>query len=187
MTAQKYVRLIDEAGQGPALVVLRIVASPSKSVAVLAKDFRVLSFAIDPKAGTLDAVRDLDAALAERNVTEAGIVADTSAASTAIAFAVARPGLAQSVALLSPSGSVGDVSNLKAPVLAMFGTTDATRSADAAKTFCRSIPNCRLVYVYDAGQAVDDERPEAVSAALQDFAVRREGYLVNAKHGNLYP
>jgi hypothetical protein len=33
----------------------------------------------------------------------------------------------------------------------------------------------------------DDERPEAVAAALPDFAIRRDGYLVNAKRGNLYP
>jgi pimeloyl-ACP methyl ester carboxylesterase len=187
MTSQKYARLIDEAGQGPALVILRNAGSASKSVAVLATDFRVLSFAVDPKAGAADAVRDLGAALAERNVAEAGIIADAAAAPAAIAFAVAQPELAQSVALLSPSGSVGDVTNLKAPVMAMFGTSDTTRAPDAAKTFCQSIPNCRLVYVYDAGRAMDDERPEAVSAALQDFAVRREGYLVNAKRGNLYP
>ena len=187
MTSQKYARLIDEAGQGPTLVVLRDASSPSKSVAVLAKDFRVLSFAIDPKAGAADAVRDLGAALGERNITEAGIIADAAAAPTAIAFAVAQPELAQSVALLSPSGSVGDVTNLKVPVMAMFGTSDTTRAPDTPKAFCQSIPNCRLVYVSDADRAVDDERPEAVSAALQDFAIRREGYLVNAKRGNLYP
>jgi len=187
MTSQKHVRLIDDVGQGPTLVILRGAASPSKSVPVLARDFRVLSFAIDPKAVTGDAIRDLAAALAEHKVTEAGIIADASAAAAAIAFAVAQPEVAQSVALLSPSGSVGDVSSLKVPVLAMFGTADANRSPDAARAFCRSLPNCRLVYVYDADRAVDDERPEAVAAALQDFAIRREGYLVNAKRGNLYP
>jgi hypothetical protein len=33
----------------------------------------------------------------------------------------------------------------------------------------------------------EDERPEAVAAAMQDFAIWREGYLVNTKRGNLYP
>ena len=29
--------------------------------------------------------------------------------------------------------------------------------------------------------------PKPSSAALEDFALRREGYLVNARRGNLYP
>jgi hypothetical protein len=33
----------------------------------------------------------------------------------------------------------------------------------------------------------EDERPEAVAAALHGFAVRREGNLVKAKRGNLCP
>jgi hypothetical protein len=33
----------------------------------------------------------------------------------------------------------------------------------------------------------DNEQPETAAAALPDFAIRRDGYLVNAKRGNLYP
>ena len=168
------------------MVVLRGASSPSKSVAVLAKDFRVLSFAVDPKAGMADTVRDLGAALDERNITEAGIIARPQPHRRRSPLPVPQPGLAQSVALLSPSGSVGDASNLKAPVMAMFGTSDLTRTSNAARAFCQSIPNCRLVYVYDADRAVDDERPEAVSAALQDFAMAR-GLSGERKTREFYP
>jgi pimeloyl-ACP methyl ester carboxylesterase len=184
---QKYVRLIGEAGQGPVIVILRGGDRPSKAAAVLANNFRVLSYSIDGKAAVADVASELAAALGTQNVAEAAIIADAGAAATAMAFAVAHPALAQSVALMSPSGSVGDASNLKSPAMVLFGTADAARAPDAARTLSRSIPNCRLVYVYDAAGQIDDERPEAVAAALQDFAVRRERYLVNSKSNYLYP
>lgn len=169
------------------MVFLRSTDLPSKSVEVLENAFRVLSFTVDDAAQVSESTSEVSQALENLKISEAAIVADNGTAAVAIGLAVARPDLAQSVALLSPSGTVGEVSNLKVPVLAMFGTIDAARAADAPRAFCRSIPNCRLVYVYDAGRALDEERPEAVAAALQDFAIRREGYLVNAKLGNLYP
>ena len=184
---QKYVRSIGEAGQGPVIVMLSGGDTPSKAAAVLAKDFRVLSYAVDGKAAVADVASELASVLGTLNVTEAAIVADAGAAATAMAFAVTHPALAQSVALLSPRESVGDVSNLKTPAMVLFGTADAARAPDAARALSRSIPNCRLVYVYDAGGQIDDERPEAVAAALQDFAVRRERYLVNSKSNFLYP
>ena len=186
MTSPKYVRLIGEAGEGPVIVILRGGTSPSKSAALLAKAFRVVNFAVDPAAAAGEAAKELANTLEGMKVTHAEIVADTATGAVAIALASAHPELAQSVALLSPA-DVGDVSSLKVPVLALFGTTNAARSPGSAKALCKSIPNCRLVYVYDADRAVDDERPEAVAAALEDFAVRREGYLVNARSGNLYP
>ncbi len=137
---------------------------------MLAKDFRVLSFAIDPKAGAADAVRDLGAALGERNITEAGIIADAAAASTAIAFAVAQAG----------TGAVRGAAvaiRLRWRRLQSEGAGDGhvwhLRHDARLPTLPRhSASRFRTVvwYMYsDADRAVDDERPEAVSAALQDF------------------
>ncbi len=188
MTSQKNIRVIGDEGLGATIVGLRdSAAMPSKSAATLAKNFRALSLAVDGKAGVPDVVAELAAMLGGMGIAEAAVVADAATAAVAVALAVAHPDLTKSVALLSPENSVGDVSNLKAPVLALFGTGDTTRAPAAARTFCKAIPNCRLIYVYDAGRALDDERPEAVAAALEDFALRREGYLVNGRSGHLYP
>ena len=188
MTSQKYLRSVGDTGQGPAIAVLRASDAPSKAAAVLAKDFRVLSFALEGKPGTSEAAAELAAVLSGLKVAQTALVADAASTAVAMAAALANPELVQSVALVSPAGAeFGDLSNLKAPVLALFGTGDSARAADAARNFCRAIPNCRLVYVYDASGALDDARPEAVAAALQDFAVRREKFLVNARSNYLYP
>ena len=189
MTSHKYVRLIGEAGKGPVLVILRGVARRRRSRSlVLAKDFRVRELRgrsggrrwrsgarIGKRLGRNESHRMRKLSL----IPPAGAVA--------IALASAHPETGAIRCTAVAVQDVGDVSSLKVPVLAMFGTTNAARSPGAAKALLPSIPNCRLVYVYDADRAVDDERPEAVAAALQDFALRREGYLVNAKRGNLYP
>jgi len=187
MTSDKNVKLIDDTGQGAVIVFLRGAAPLSKTVDVLQNDFRVLSFSIAAATPATEVIDVVTQSLESLNVTEAAVVADRAAATAAVAFAVARPELVQSLALLSPENKVGDVSSLKALVLAIFGTIDPARTPDAPRNFCRSIPNCRLMYVYDAGPAVDDDRPEAVAAALQEFATRREGFLVSAKCGKLYP
>jgi pimeloyl-ACP methyl ester carboxylesterase len=187
MTSQKSVKLIDDAGQGAVIVFLRSTATVSRSVDVLQNEFRVLSFSIDSGMPVSELVDMLAQALASLKVEQAAIIADRAATGAAVALAVAHPGLVQSLALLSPEGAVADASGLKAPALAIFGTADTVRATDAPRNFCRSIPNCRLMYVYDAGGSVDDERPEAVAAALQEFVIRREGFLVTAKQGKLYP
>ena len=182
---EKHVRLIGDAGQGAAVVILRAGGTPSKAADVLAKNFRVLSYAVSGRE--IDAAAELAASLSSK-LSETALVADAASAATAMALAVGHPELVKSVALVSPrAAAFGDLSNLKAPVLALFGTGDTAPNPDAPRNFCRTIPNCRLVYVYDASGALDDARPEAVAAALQDFATRREKYLVNARSGNLYP
>ena len=165
-------------------MILRAGSAPSKAADVLAKDFRVLSYAV---SGRETAAAELAAALGSK-LSETALVADAASAATAMALAVSHPELVKSVALVSPGAAAfSDLSNLKAPILALFGTGDTARAPDTARNFCRAVPNCRLVYVYDASGALDDARPEAVAAALQDFAVRREKFLVNARTNHLYP
>jgi len=182
---EKSVQLIGDAGQGAAVAILRAGNTPSKAAEVLAKDFRVLSYMVSGK--TSAAVDEL-AALLGAKVNEIAVVADAASAATAMALAVAHADLVKTVALVSPVAvDIGDLSGLKTPVLALFGAAESTRAPGAPRSFCRAIPNCQLLYVYDASGALDDARPEAVAAALHDFVVRREKFIVNARHNRLYP
>ena len=73
MTSPKYVRLIDEAGKGPAIGLFRGRTSPSKSAAVLAKAFRVRE--LRGRSGGRNAAkpsRELASALEGMKVTHAG-------------------------------------------------------------------------------------------------------------------
>lgn len=182
---EKSVQLIGDAGQGAAIAILRAGNTPSKAADVLAKDFRVLSYAV---SGKTSAAADELAALLGSKVSEIALVADAASAPTAMALALAHADLVKAVALISPVAfAFGDLSGLMAPVLALFGAADPSRAADAPRSFCRAIPNCRLLYVYDAVGALDDARPEAVAAALHDFVTRREKFIVNARRNRLYP
>jgi pimeloyl-ACP methyl ester carboxylesterase len=183
----KTLRLLGDTGRGAAIVFLRGASVISKAVEILAKDFRVVSFTVTGTA----AADELAGALAGLGISEAGLVGSGAVASAALGFALAQPALVQSLALLAPpaldAALTGRLPELKAPVLALFGTRDSARAPDAARIFCGAIPNCSLMYVYDAVRDLDDERPEAVATALAAFALKREKFLVTGKSSQLYP
>ena len=182
--SQKSVRLLGDTGKGPAIVMLRgDGALASRTAALLANEFRVVSLA----GGHVD---EIAAQLSSLGITQAALVAGTTATVAALELALKHPQLVQSLALLAPQPLPAElaarISELKTPVQVFFGTVDTNRASDAARKFCKSVPNCSLMYVFDAGTNPDDERPEAVAAALKEFAVKREKFLVTGKSGKIY-
>jgi pimeloyl-ACP methyl ester carboxylesterase len=179
------VRRLGESGNGPNLVMLRKAGgTASKTAALLARDFKVVSLAGGTAAGVAQELSQL-------GIAEAALVADAAMTPVAFELALAQPKLVQSIALLAPGALPADlVSRLAAAeihVQAFFGTADSKRPADAARNFCRAIPHCSLMYVFATGPAPDDERPEAVAAALAEFARKREKFLVTGKSSQIYP
>ncbi|MGZ5835457.1 MAG: alpha/beta fold hydrolase [Xanthobacteraceae bacterium] len=158
-------------------------ASVSMSAALLAKEFRVVSLS----GGNAD---EIAAQLSALGVTEAAVVAATAATVAAFETVLKHPQLVQSLALLAPQPMPAELAarltELTTPVQAFFGTADPNRTPDAARNFCRSVPNCRLMYVFDTGAHPDDERPEAMAAALKEFAIKREKFLVTGKSSKIY-
>jgi pimeloyl-ACP methyl ester carboxylesterase len=49
------------------------------------------------------------------------------------------------------------------------------------------LPNCQLLFVYDAGHAVAADRPEAFAEAVADFLERHEQYVVSRRSSVLFP
>lgn len=183
--SKKSVCVLGDSGKGPALVILHgEETNASKVVPFLAGEFRVISLA----GGTTDAIA---AQLLGLGVQEAAIVARATTAMVALDLALKYSSLVRSVALLAPSPLPGDLaaglSGLKTPVQALFGTADAGRARDAARNFCKALPHCNLMYVFDAGVVPDADRPEAVAAALREFARKREKFLVTDKSAKIYP
>jgi pimeloyl-ACP methyl ester carboxylesterase len=176
---------LGESGSGARLVMLRKAGgSVSKAAALLARDFKVVSLAGGAAAG-------IASELSRLGISEAAFVADTAMTPVAFELALAQPSLVQSIATLAPAPLPADLvsrlSGAEIHVQAFFGTADSTWPADAARTFCRAIQHCSLMYVFAAGLAPDDERPEAVAAALAEFARKREKFLVTGKSSQLYP
>jgi pimeloyl-ACP methyl ester carboxylesterase len=76
---------------------------------------------------------------------------------------------------------------LPVPVLVLFGTMDRMIPPEMGRLYCDKLPNCHLVLVYDAGHAVDADRPEAFVAVVGDFFQRHEAFLVNRQSGLIHP
>lgn len=77
--------------------------------------------------------------------------------------------------------------SLQVPVLVVFGTADRMIPSTMGRLYCQLLPNCHLILVYDAGHAVDADRPEAFSAVVRDFLQYQEGFLVNRQSGLIHP
>jgi pimeloyl-ACP methyl ester carboxylesterase len=115
-------------------------------------------------------------------------------ARAALEFALAQPERLRALVLLGPTAiGAGDdgltrrLAELKPPSLALFGTRDRDAPPETARRYRERIPGCNLVFVYDAGAAMDDERPEAVAAVIEEFLERHDRFLVSRESGLLYP
>jgi pimeloyl-ACP methyl ester carboxylesterase len=58
---------------------------------------------------------------------------------------------------------------------------------EMGRLYCEKLPNCTLILVYDAGHALDADRPEAFVSAVDDFLQRHEGFLVNRESRLINP
>jgi pimeloyl-ACP methyl ester carboxylesterase len=77
--------------------------------------------------------------------------------------------------------------DLNVPVLVLFGTLDRMIPSEMGRLYCEKLPNCTLVLVYDAGHAVDADRPEAFVSVVNDFLQHHEGFLVNRQSRLIHP
>ncbi len=81
----------------------------------------------------------------------------------------------------------GRLPGLTVPTLVLFGTLDRSIPPEMGRIYREIMPNCHLVFVYDAGHALDMDRPEAFASVVTDFLQRREGFIVTATSALLYP
>ena len=55
------------------------------------------------------------------------------------------------------------------------------------RIYREKLPNCHFVLVYDAGHAIDADRPEAFAAVVREFLQGADGFLVNRESALLHP
>ncbi len=79
------------------------------------------------------------------------------------------------------------MSGLHVPVLVLFGTMDRMIPSEMGRLYCEKLPNCHLILVYDAGHAVDADRPEAFVSVVGDFLEHHEAFLVNRQSSLIHP
>jgi pimeloyl-ACP methyl ester carboxylesterase len=76
---------------------------------------------------------------------------------------------------------------LATPTLVLFGTLDAVIPPDVGRIYKELIPNCHLVFVYDAGHAIGTERPEAFTEVVADFLERHEAFIISRTPTVIHP
>jgi pimeloyl-ACP methyl ester carboxylesterase len=77
--------------------------------------------------------------------------------------------------------------NLTVPTLVLFGTADQVIPPGMGHLYQELMPNCHLVFVYDAGHAISTERPEAFTEVVTDFLERHEAFVISRTPTVIHP
>jgi pimeloyl-ACP methyl ester carboxylesterase len=138
--------------------------------------------------------------MATRGAARFSLVAEGDQAGLALLLALDHPQAVSSVILIAPTlitaqgraaapadeALVARLATLQAPLLALFGTKDTLAPPEAGRHYRDRLASCNVVFVYDAGHAMADERPEAVGELVTDFLHRRDLFLVRQESDLLY-
>jgi pimeloyl-ACP methyl ester carboxylesterase len=192
-----------EVGSGPVLVCLDGAERRSSMRTLLAERHRVVELFLPhaaslPTSALRHAVSDAIAAL---GIARFDLIAQSAGAALALLLALDCPESVSALVVLGPTAMasngapaggadeelIGRLGELKVPSLAVFGTKDPLAPVEAGRHYRARIPACNLVFVYDAGQAMEEERPEAVAALLLDFLERHDLFLVRRDSDLIYP
>ena len=71
------------------------------------------------------------------------------------------------------------------PALALFGTRDELIPTTFARRYRQLMPRANVMFVYDAGHSITEDRPEATASLIEDFLTEPGGFLVNRQSGAL--
>jgi pimeloyl-ACP methyl ester carboxylesterase len=76
---------------------------------------------------------------------------------------------------------------LATPTLVLFGTVDRVIPPEMGHIYKELMPNCHLVFVYDAGHAISTDRPEAFTEVVADFLERHEAFVISRTETVIHP
>jgi pimeloyl-ACP methyl ester carboxylesterase len=77
--------------------------------------------------------------------------------------------------------------DLATPTLVLFGTSERVIPPEMGRHYKTLLPNCQLVFVYDAGHEISTDRPEAFADVTADFLERHEAFVINRKDTLINP
>jgi len=77
--------------------------------------------------------------------------------------------------------------DLSTPTLVLFGTLDGVIAPSMGRIYKDLMPNCHLVFVYDAAHAISTDRPEAFTEVVVDFLERHEAFVISRAETVIHP
>jgi predicted esterase len=177
-----------EAGSGETVIaIVDGEARPTRAHALLAEGRRVLVFATTAADAETpqEAAHRIAAALVALGIEHCDLMGEGEGAAAALWLALALEADIGSVILAAPDGPPDEAfRDMKRPVLVLAGTKDKSYAADRYRTL---LPNCHFMFVYDTGQAIGAERPEALAFIAREFFERRDLFLVSRESGLAFP
>ena len=81
----------------------------------------------------------------------------------------------------------GRLPDLATPTLVLFGTMDRVIPPTMGHFYKELMPNCHLVFVYDAGHAISSDRSEAFVDVVVDFLERHEAFVISRTETVIHP
>jgi len=188
-----------EAGEGrPILYLTDAQRTSSALIDALATAGRVIHVSLDASLAGAPAqtAEQLLQQVALLKLERCDVIAHSAFANAALAFAAqAGEGTVEALVLLSPPDLAdaelhkGDVdpAAVKCPVMAVFGTRDLASPPSLGAGYRQALPQCHLMFVYDATRDMEIERPQAVAAIIREFLAAKERFIVTTRNGKIYP
>jgi pimeloyl-ACP methyl ester carboxylesterase len=179
-----------EAGSGTSVVSIGDDIQPHlyKSDVILAEQRRLTSFGTCAAMDNCEpAAKRVINALEKLGLDHFDLIGHGAGAMVALNIARLAPGVT-SLVLIGPRGeSDQSFDDVKCPALTLVGTNDENASLDAGRSITMRPASSHLMYVYDAGSTVGDDRPEIVAYIIRDFMERHNEFLVTRESGKSFP
>ena len=180
-----------EAGQGEAVISIGDDGRVSlrQSDAILAKQRRVTCFSLQAGSSSCQlAATRIAAAIDRMQLGQFDLIGHGAGADVALWLAKLKGKSVRSLVLVAPRGDDGQAfDDVKCPVLTLFGTNDEQVSLRHQQQARVRPSHSHLMYVYDAGVSIGDERPEALAFIANEFFERRNEFLVSRDSGLVFP
>ena len=182
-------------GSGPPIIDLHggggLQLSPAHEL--LAQTFRVIAFEMPENrrsASIEDLARSLNAALTALGIERYSLMGTSFGSKVALWMAILRPESVEAIVLSAPEQDESiekRAMELSQPVLVLFGTVDTVTPPEDAHRYRELLQNCHITLVYDAGHAIEADRPEAFASLVGDFLTRKEQFVVRETSALIHP
>ena len=182
------------AGRGDLIVDLAVGATPTRFHDFLAERFHVATLQVPEvgDSGVKQIASSLGDLVANTGHERCSVVVRGADLPLALQVLKALPGVIDALVLLAPAPdqderSLEALSAAGMPVLVLSGTNGTASPPEAGSRFRARIRNCHYVLVYDAGDTIEIDRPEATASVIGDFLTRREHFIVAHASGLIHP
>jgi hypothetical protein len=156
----------------------------------LAEDFRVFALELRDcdRQSVTPAIRLKAGQLA---ISKYSLIADSDLTALAIEHAIGAGDSVESLILVAPkdasSGTGLPLEQVNVPTLVLVGTRESPLGSEAGRVYARRIPKCFYTLVYDAGQDMQVDRPQALYAVVRDFLEHREKFVIRHESSVINP